>query len=127
MASVGQLVKEHQLPDISVSRDLASEVSLQNTVEKYLVFTWAHLQGGAGAAEDGGEVRAGDGDRHVASPRLGCRGRDAAAAARHVDVEELRAALRLQDLQLVHAVRLGRDIRAPNEGSRRSLLGPSTG
>lgn len=39
MASVGQLVKEHQLPDISVRRDLASEVSLQNTVEKYLVFT----------------------------------------------------------------------------------------
>ena len=38
MASVGQLVKEHQLPDISVGRDLASEVSLQNTIEKYLVF-----------------------------------------------------------------------------------------
>ena len=38
MASVGQLVKEHQLPDISVRRDLASEVSLQKTVEKYLVF-----------------------------------------------------------------------------------------
>ena len=69
----------------------------------------AHLQGRAGAAEDCGEVRAGDGDGHVAAPRLGGRGRDAAAAARHVDVEELRAALRLQDLQLVHAVRLEMD------------------
>ena len=30
VASVGQLVKEHQLPDISVGGDLAGEVSLQN-------------------------------------------------------------------------------------------------